>query len=691
MLHRLLIAVPTVIVTAAGMSACERAPSPDSQASLPSITTAPAARVGPWGFDLSGMDKSVKPGDDFYEYANGQWLETQQIPPDLSRWGVFTKLVQQSEEQVHTLLEEQGAVASGSVPQKVHDFYRSYLDTDAIERAGLEPARAGLTAIGTARSHADIATLLGRPDLGLDSPISLSVVVDEKNPDRYIVGVTQSGLGLPDRDYYLKDDPALVEIRNKYLVHIQRMLELGGERDSGRQAKAILDLETEIARRHWPIAKRRERELTYNLRTRGELDTLGRKFPWRALLTAAGLDRQPEFVVAELDAVQSLASFFPSVPVSTWKSYLTYHYLTTHAGVLPKAFDDERFDFYGRTLNGQLQQRERWKRALTALDAALGEAVGQMYVQRYFPPESKQKVLALVENLRRAYAERMRSLPWMSEETKKIAEQKLATFRPKIGYTDKWRDYSALEIRGGDAFGNAVRSRIFNWEYDLNRLGKPTDRGEWFITPQTVNAYYNPVFNEIVFPAAILQPPFFDPAADDAVNYGAIGGVIGHEMGHGFDDQGAKSDAQGVLRTWWGPVDEAAFKKLVDRLVAQYDTYEALPGLHVNGRLTVGENIGDLGGLTVAHEAYRLALSGQEPPVRSGFTGDQRFFLSWAQVWRELNRDASLRNQVMSNPHSPGVFRVNGVVRNMDAWYAAFGVKPGQALYLAPDDRVRIW
>jgi putative endopeptidase len=691
MLHRLLIAVPTIMATAAGMSACERGPSPDSQASLPSITTARAARVGPWGFDLSGMDKSVRPGDDFYEYANGQWLETQQIPPDLSRWGVFSKLVQQTEEQVHTLLEEQGAAAAGSIQQKVHDFYRSYLDTDAIERAGLEPARAGLTAIGTARSHADIATLLGRPDLGLDSPISLSVVVDEKNPDRYIVSVTQSGLGLPDRDYYLKDDPALVEIRKKYLVHIQRMLELGGERGTGQQAKAVLDLETQIAKRHWPAAKRRERELTYNLRSRDDLEGLARKFPWQALLTAAGVDRQREFVVAELDAVQSLASAFPSVPVSTWKSYLTYHYLTTHAGVLPKAFDDERFDFYGRTLNGQLEQRERWKRAITALDAALGEAVGQMYVQRYFPPESKQKMLALVENLRRAYAERMRSLPWMTEETKKVAEQKLATFRPKIGYTDKWRDYSALEIRSGDAFGNAVRSRIFNWEYDVNRLGKPTDRGEWFITPQTVNAYYNPVFNEIVFPAAILQPPFFDPAADEAVNYGGIGGVIGHEMGHGFDDQGAKSDAQGVLRTWWGPVDEAAFEKLVDRLVAQYDTYEALPGLHVNGRLTVGENIGDLGGLTVAHEAYRLSLNGQEPPVLTGFTGDQRFFLSWAQVWRELNREASLRNQVMSNPHSPGVFRVNGVVRNMDAWYAAFGVKPGEKLYLAPEDRVKIW
>jgi putative endopeptidase len=672
------------------LAACSREADAPKTAAQPD-KPAPTAKIGAWGFDLATMDRAIKPGDDFYNYANGAWLKTAKIPSDLTRWGAFTELGLEAEKQVHAILESLAAGAPGSAEQKVGDFYRSYLDTDAIERAGIEPAKQGLSQIAAARTHADIATLFGRPDLGLNCPVNIGVTIDEKNPDRYIVGVSQAGLGLPDRDYYLKDDAKLVELRKKYLAHIERMLALAGEKDAARQAKAIVDLETQIAKLHWPIAKRRERELTYNLRTREQLDALATNYPWKEMLTAGGMQEQREFVVSELDAVQALARFFPSIPVNTWKSYLTYNYLASHAGVLPKAIDDERFDFYGRTLNGQPEQRERWKRAVNALDRTLGEAVGQIYVSKYFSAEAKQKMLTLVENLRRAYAERMQTLPWMSAETKKIAEEKLKTFRPKIGYPDKWKDYSALEIRAGDAFGNTVRSRVFSWEYDLNRLGKPTDRDEWFMSPQTVNAYYNPTFNEIVFPAAILQAPFFDPAADDAVNYGAIGGVIGHEMGHGFDDQGAKSDAHGVLRTWWKPEDETAFKKLVDQLVAQYDTYEALPGLKLNGRLTVGENIGDLGGLTVAHEAYRLSLNGQTPPALDGFSGEQRFFLSWAQVWRELSREEALRNQVMSNPHSPATFRVLGVVRNMDTWYQAFDVKPEDKLFLPAEQRVKIW
>ena len=362
-----------------------------------------------------------------------------------------------------------------------------------------------------------------------------------------------------------------------------------------------------------------------------------------------------------------------------------------HATVLPTAFDLERFEFYGRTLYGQPELRERWKRATASVNGTLGEVVGQLYVEKHFPPAHKAQVVKLVENLRTAFAERVKQLPWMSPETKLLALEKLSTFNPKIGYPDKWKDYSALEVRAGDAFGNAVRAREFSWNDDLAHLDGPTDRTEWFTSPQTVNAFYSSVFNEIVFPAAILQPPFFDPAADPAVNYGSIGAVIGHEMGHGFDDQGAKSDAKGVLRTWWKPEDETAFKSLVDKLVAQYDTYEALPGLKVNGRLTVGENIGDLGGLTVAYDAYKVSLGGKQPEAIDGFSGDQRFFLGWAQVWRELIREPTLRSLVLSDSHSPSVFRVNGVVRNMDAWYTAFDVKPGDALYLAPQDRVRIW
>jgi putative endopeptidase len=672
------------------LAACSR-PSPPPVANETPAAPAKAA-IGKWGFDIEGMDATTRPGDDFYQYANGTWMKTNTIPPDLTTWGAFTKLAVDTEAQVHELLESVPAnAAPGSAEQKVHDYYRSYLDVDAIEKAGPAPAAAGLAEINGAKTHADIARLMGRPDLGLDTPINLSVSIDEKNPDRYIVTASQSGISLPERDYYLKTDAPLPDIRKKFVAHVERMLKLAGEADVGKQANAILKLETEFAKRHWPAAKRRERELTYNLRSRKDLEALAPKFPWDDMLTAGGLQAQPEFVVGELDAVKALGEHFTTVPVDTWRSYLKYHYLATHASVLPQAFDDERFDFYGRTLNGQQQKRERWRRAVAAVDGSVGEVVGQVYVKKHFPPESKQKMLDLVNNLRAAYAKRIESLAWMSAETKQVAKEKLATFRPKIGYPDKWKDYSKLEIRAGDAFGNSVRARAFNWQYDVDRLGKPTDRDEWFISPQTVNAYYNPTFNEIVFPAAILQPPFFDPNADPAINYGGIGGVIGHEMGHGFDDQGAKSDAKGVLRNWWQASDETAFKKLVDALVKQYDAYEALPGLKLNGRLTAGENIGDLGGLTVAHEAYKMSLEGKPSPQLDGFTGEQRFFLSWAQVWRQLEREESLRNLVMSDAHSPPLFRVQGVVRNMDEWYQAFDVKPADKLYLPPEQRTRIW
>jgi len=656
------------------------------------IAAPPKAVIGSFGFDAMGMDASVKPGDDFFKYANGQWLSTNKIPADLTNWGSFTKLDVETEVQVHAILEElKPDAAPGSAEQKVHDFYRAFLDVDAIETAGIAPAQNGLDEIAAAQTHADIARLMGRPDLGLDTPVGIGVTIDEKNPDRYIVFVTQSGLSLPDRDYYLKKDAQFADLRKQFVAHIERMLTLAGDKAAGPQAQAILDLETQIARRHWPVEKRRERELTYNLRTREQLDSMPGRYPWHDILAASGLEQQKEFVVAELDAVQSLAAFFATVPVDRWRSYLRYHYLVNHAAVLPKALDDERFAFYGRTLNGQPEQRERWKRAVNAIDGSIGEVVGQLYVKQHFPPAAKEAMVDLVENLRKAYAQRIRGLTWMSEDTKKVALEKLGTFRPKIGYPDKWKDYSALEVRPGDAFGNAVRARVFAWNFDVNRLGKPTDKDEWFMPPQMVNAYYNPTFNEIVFPAAILQPPYFDLHADPAINYGGIGGVIGHEMGHGFDDQGSKSDAQGVLRTWWQPEDEKAFKTLVDALVGQYSEYEALPGLKLNGRLTAGENIGDLGGLTVAYAAYQLALKGETSPIIDGFTGDQRFFLSWAQVWREMRRDEALRNQVMSNPHSPANFRVQGVVRNMDEWYTAFDVKPEDKLFLPPEKRVKIW
>lgn len=655
---------------------------------------APAARalIGEWGVDLSSRDLTVKPGDDFFRYANGHWLDGNNIPPDRARWGSFDELQERSLQQLRGLLDALPSdAASGGNAGKLRDFYRAYLDTDAIERAGLAPARPGLDAIAAASTREDLARLMSRSDARTIAPVEFRATPDEKYPDRYMVTITQSGLGLPDRDYYLKDEPVYKALREKYAAHIERLLKLAAVADAAQAARSIVELETQIATAHWPRAKRRERDLTYNPHTREELPSFAPGFPWPALLAGAGLEAQPRFVVRESDAVQALGALFQKVSVQRWQAYLTYHYLAGNADVLPKAFDDEVFDFYGRTLHGQPEQRARWKRAVGAVDQGLGEAAGQLYVQRYFPPDSKRQMLELVENLRAAYRQRIEQLPWMSPATRKLALEKLAAFRPKIGYPDKWRDYSALEVRPGDAFGNAARAAAFDWQRQLKRLGGPTDRGEWGMTPQTINAYYNPTFNEVVFPAAILQPPFFDPNADAAVNYGGVGGVIGHEMGHGFDDQGAKSDAYGVLRNWWLPQDEQAFHQRVDRLDGQYSSFEALPALKLNGRLTLGENIGDLGGLAVSNAAYHRSLHGRPAPVLDGLTGDQRFFLSWAQVWRSKQRDEDLRSQVTSNPHSPAKFRVNGVVRNVDAWYPAFNVQPGETLYLPPDERVHIW
>ncbi|MBS0376650.1 MAG: M13 family metallopeptidase [Proteobacteria bacterium] len=662
---------------------------------LAGATPAPAPAIGRFGLDLAGGDPTVRPGEDFNRYASGRWLAATPLPADRASWGTFAKLREESDAHVHEILEaaRTAHAAAGSVEQKIGDYYAAFLDTDAIEARGLAPAAPALAAIAAAATHEDVARLMARPDLELKSPIGIGITIDRKNPDRYVVVVGHGGLGLPDRDYYLRDDEQFAKIRVQYRAHVERLLVLAGDPAPAASAGAasVLALETEIARRHWPRADRRDRDRTYNPLDRAGLRAIDPAFPWDASLEAAGLGAAHDVVVAELSAMAPLAALFRATPVADWRSYLRYHYLRAHAALLPAAFDRELFDFYGHTLNGQPEQRVRWKRAVAATNDALGEAIGQLYVARHFPPASKAAALALVENLRRAYGERIAALPWMSAETKRAAAEKLATFRPKIGYPDHWRDYGPLEVRAGDAFGNATRSTLYEWQREVGRLGRPTDRDEWFATPQTVNAYYNATFNEVVFPAAILQPPFFDPAADPAVNYGAIGAVIGHEMGHGFDDQGAKSDAHGVLHTWWGEADVAAFQARTARLAEQFAAYEPLPGIHVNGRLTLGENIGDLGGLEASLAAYRLSLKGRRAPVLEGLSGEQRFFLGYAQVFRAAYRDEALRNLVMSDPHSPGPYRVNGAVRNIDAWYEAFGVRPGDALYLAPEARVRIW
>jgi putative endopeptidase len=650
-------------------------------------------QYGPWGFDLNGMDRSVRPGDDFFRYSGGTWMKETPIPPDRSSWSPFFILRANAERDVKAIVEDvsRRSNAQGSIEQKVADFYASYLDTTAIEKAGLTPVHDDLAAIAAVQSYEDIASLMGRPDISVGGPVSISPWPDAKNPDRYAVNIVQSGLSLPDRDYYLKDETKFIEVRAKYRAYVEKLLGLVRYPEPGKSADAVVALEAEIAKRQWSNEKRNNRDLTYNPKTQDELKAFAPGFPWSRTLSAQGIPAQNFFVVKEADAIEALAKLFRATPIETWRAYMTFHYLNGMADVLPAAFDDLSFDFNGRTLSGQPQKRERWKRATTALNGALGEAVGQLYVRRHFTPKAKARMAALVENLRAAYAARISKLVWMSEETKHAALRKLAKFRVKIGYPDKWRDYSTLEVRAGDPIGNRKRAKEWEWRRVTIRLNKTTDRDEWGMTPQTVNAYYNSYFNEIVFPAAILQPPYFDPAADPAVNYGGIGGVIGHEMGHGFDDQGSKSDENGVLHTWWKEGDVAKFNAITAHLSKQYSQYEALPGMHVNGKQTLSENIGDNGGLSVALEAYLISLHGKQAPVLDGFTALQRFFLSWAQTYRENIRNEQLRADLTSDSHSPAEFRVNGVVRNMDAWYEAFVVKPADRLYLKPADRVHVW
>jgi len=656
---------------------------------------APAAakpKILPWGVDLAGMDTSAKPGEDFAQYAGGKWMKTARMPSDRTRWGAFDELREQADLDVKTIIEAAAKTShpAGSNEQKMADFYTSFADTAAIEAKGLTPVQPILKDIASAPDAAALAVLASKPGSPLPLPLTWGVGPDAKNPDIYVLSMGHGGLGLPNRTFYI-GATAKPEILSAYTAHIGKMLSLAGVADAPTKASAIVALETKIAEKHWLPEQLRERDKTYNPRTRAELKTLAPAFPWDKAFEASLVGGADRVVIRPIDAIAPISDVYMTASIDTLKAYSTYHVLRACADVLPKAFDQESYNFFGKTLNGQPEQRAREKRAIAALNGAMGEAVGKLYVAKHFPADSKAKMQALVENMRAAYGERIKALSWMSADTKTRAAEKLALFRPKIGYPDKWRDYSALTIVKGDAFGNAQRVDEFEAKRRLVRLGKKTDRSEWGMTPQTVNASYNSVFNEITFPAAILQPPFFDPNADPAVNYGGIGAVIGHEMGHGFDDQGAKSDGHGVLKDWWSAEDVTRFKSLVDKLAAQYSAFEALPGLHVNGRLTLGENIGDNGGMQVAYAAYHISLKGKTAPVLDGYTGDQRFFLGWGQVWRGLVRDEALRVLIATDPHSPAYFRTIGPVRNIDAWYKAFDVKPGDKNYLPPDQRVLIW
>ncbi len=654
-------------------------------------------QIGKWGFDLAGMDTSVKPGDDFNRYVNGKWFDAATLPPDRPTVGSFTDLTILSETRMLDILRELDTrqASLNADEQKVRDLFHSYVDTARLEELGLTPAQKDLDVIAHLKSHDDVARIMGSALLGTAAPFNVGIIPDPKRPDVYMIAIQQSGLGLPDREYYLRDDDATKAVRDAYHKFIGDMLALANVSDAHKRADAIYALEVEIAKLHWKAEDRRDTQKIYNPMKASEIEAFAPEFPWKPFFAELGIGPAPSgeriMLVAEKSGFPGLAKLFKSTPVAVWRDYLTFHYLSDHAPFLPKRFDELNFAFYGKIVSGTQQQLAREKRGAAFVNGNIGEAMGKLFVDRYFTAEAKAKAKALVENLITVYRTHIGTRDWLGAETKPRALEKLARLTVKIGYPDRWRDYSKYRVDAGDLLGNAERGSDFEWQRQLSRVDAPVDRMEWGMTPQTVNAYYNPLLNEIVFPAAILQPPFFDPNADDAVNYGGIGAVIGHEIGHGFDDQGSQFAATGVLENWWTDADRQAFDKRTRGLVAQFNTYSPLPGLNVNGQLTLGENIGDLSGVTVALAAYELSLHGRKAPVLDGFTGQQRFFLGYGQVWRAKYTDGYIRQRTLSNPHSPPPFRVNGTVRNIDGWYDAFGVKPGDKLYLPEGERIYLW
>jgi putative endopeptidase len=649
---------------------------------------------GTWGFNLSSIDKSVRPGDDFYEYANGAALKTMEIPPDRTRYGNFDLLSELSEKRVHAILEEDAARSGppGSNAAKVGALYKAFMDEKRIEALGDAPLQKDLEPVRAATSRQELVTLMGDTRYGFYGSIfGGGIGQDAKAPTRYAFQMGSGGLGLPDRDYYLGDSQRFKDIRAKYVAYIAEMLTLAKWPDPEANARAVMDMETRLAEVSWTRIQRRDRDKTYNPMTPAELASFAPGFDWNRYFAAVDVPGLDRVVVSDNTAFPAKAKIFGETPLDTLKAWEAFHTIDAAAPLLNKAYVDAHFEFRSKTLNGQPEQQARWKRAVGAVDGALGEAVGQEYVKRYFPPSAKAQMLALVGNVKVALRHRIESLDWMSPETKTKALAKLDQFTVKIAYPNKWRNYAKLKVSSNDLYGDVVRARRFEWDREVARYRKPVDRSEWGMSPQTVNAYYNSTMNEIVFPAAILQPPFFDPKADPAVNYGGIGGVIGHEISHGFDDQGRKSDGTGKLTDWWTAEDAAKFKQRTDRLGKQYDADFPIPGEHIQGQLTMGENIGDMGGINLALDAYHTSLQGKPAPVIDGFTGDQRVFLAWAQVWKQKIRNDALVQQLHTDPHSPATARVNEVVRNVNAWYAAFDVKPGDKLYLAPQDRVHIW
>lgn len=673
--------------------ACSDGPSAEtnhSEMSAPEIVQ--SAKLGSFGVSLQNMDESVNPGDNFFEYVNGTWLEDTEIPADRSRFGAFNVLSDQAEERVRGIIE---AAASSDNPssdeKRIADFYNAYLDLESIEAAGLSPIMDDLALIRAADTRDDIADLMSNPALNLDAPASPYVYIDAKQNDEYRVYLTQSGLGLPNRNSYFEEGDRADEIRAGYVNFVATMLTEAGVDNAAVRAQAVMAFETALAEEFWEPVKRRNRDLTYNKMSMDELAEIAPGMPWTRVFDNLGLGGETEVIVREKSAVVAAAAVFADTPVEVLKDYLTSSLLSTNSSYLPKRIDDASFEFYSKTLRGQEEQRPRWKRGVGQVNGTLGMVVGRVYVDQYFPAASKVQMDTLVENLRASFKSGIDGLEWMGDETKVQAQYKLAKFNPKIGYPDVWETYEGLSIDRDDLYGTVKSARQWEWDDSVGDLGQPIDRDEWGMTPQRVNAYYNSILNEIVFPAAILDAPFFDPNADPAVNYGGIGAVIGHEMGHGFDDQGRKSDGDGVQRDWWTDADAEAYMERASKFSEQYSAFEPLPGEFLDGDLGLGENIGDLTGVTMAYDAYRKSLNGVEAPVIDGFTGDQRFFMAWAQVWAIKWRDEALSQQIKNGPHSPGEFRANGIVRNIDAWYEAFDIGPDDPMYLAPEDRIKIW
>jgi putative endopeptidase len=646
---------------------------------------------GDWGYDSHAMDRSVKPGDDFWAYVNGDWDKTTQIAADRASAGPFVTLSDQAEKDVRQIVEQLASDPNRDhLGQQVGDYYASFVDTDAIAAAGTEPLKPYLARINSAKSRAQLLSLFITP--GFASPINIGPGPNFKDPDAYAVFSGQTRLGMPSREYYLEDNAKMQAHRAAYRDYIITIEKLAGLPGGEAAADRIIALETALSKAQWPAADRRDIDKIYNPMTPAQLQKLAPQFDWTSTLVKAGLGSPKMVIVTEPSAVAGAGKILASTPLSTWKEWLAFRFVSDHAAYLPKAIDDAQFAFYSKELSGVQQQRERWKRGVAAVNGALGEGVGQIYVKSHFPAEAETQMKELIGNLEGAYRERISSNQWMDDTTRQAALLKLAAFEPRIGHPVKYIDYSSMKVVKGNPLANSMAAADFAWKLQLKRFPKPVDRTLWGMFPQTINAYYNPLANQITFPAAILQPPFFDPNADAAANYGAIGAVIGHEMGHGFDNQGRKFDPRGKLRDWWTPEAAKAFTAKTDTLVAQYNGFFPFSDLHINGKLTLGENIGDLSGVEAAYAAYmKYTAKHGEPPVIDGLSADQRFFIAYAQAWQEKQREDAERQQVITNEHSPGKYRVNGVVRNVDAWYKAFNVQPGDKLYLPPDQRVHIW